>query len=104
VPQLVEMGMDTGGQDLSCTYTQLLSEMAHDKFRLVATEEETQGHVLASDHALVKAAYATVEVLFDRAERTGAQSDWDAAKNAMALLDERRDATKISELKGRLPN
>lgn len=98
VSQILYQGLESRATDCDAAMAALLPEMASYKFKLVAGQEG-----VTADHPIVKAAYSIVDVVFDRAQASGSETDWEYAQDALDLLDSTRDADKIAELQALLP-
>ncbi len=94
VGQMLYQGMEDRAVKSDAAMSALLSDMVNAKFKLIAGAKET----LTADHPLVRAGYALTEVLFDRAEKSDNDADWQYAKDALNLLDSARDAQELAKL------
>ncbi len=94
VGQMLYQGIDERAGESGAAMSALLADMVNSKFRLIAEAEGT----LSADHPLVRSGYALAEVLFDRAEKSGSDADWQYAKDALNLLDSSRDAQELAAL------
>ena len=93
VGQMLYQGIEERTAVSGAALSALISDMANSKFKLVAAETD-----LTADHPIVRSAYALTDVLFDRAQESGSAEDWQYAENALAQLDETRDAEQIARL------
>lgn len=93
VGQMLYQGIEERTAVSGAALSALISDMANSKFKLVAKETD-----LTADHPIVRSAYALTDVLFDRAQESGSAEDWQYAENALAQLDETRDAEQIARL------
>ena len=93
VAQLLYQGIDSRAVPSPEATSALLSEMAHDKFKLVNAAEG-----VTAEHPIVRAGYAMAEVLFDRAQATGSDTDWQYAKDILEVMDAQRDADELAKL------
>lgn len=100
VGQLLYQGIEERAGQSDAAMGALLADMVNSKFKLIAEEEGT----LTAEHPLVRAGYALTEVLFDRAEKSGSDTDWQYAKDALQLLDSSRDAQELQMLQEALQN
>lgn len=93
VAQLLYQGLEDRAVPSQEAVSALLSEMAQDKLKLVNAAEGVD-----AQHPLVRSGYAMAEVLFDRAQATGSDTDWQYAKNILEKLDANRDAEELARL------
>lgn len=94
VGQMLYQGVEDRAGDAEAAMSALLADMVNSKFKLIAEAEGT----LSAEHPLVRAGYALMEVLFDRAEKSGSDADWQYAKDALSLLDSTRDEQELTQL------
>ncbi len=93
VAQLLYQGIDSRAVPSQEAISALLAEMAMDKMKLVNAAEGVD-----AQHPLVRAGYSMAEVVFNRAQETGKDTDWQYAKNVLQQLNAERDAEEIASL------
>ncbi len=91
--QLLYQGINDRAVPSQEAISALLAEMAQDKLKLVNAAEGVD-----AEHPLVRSGYAMAEVVFNRAQATGSDTDWQYAKNILQQLDTTRDAEEIASL------
>ena len=75
-------------------YSALLEDMAESKFALVA-----EGGSVPATHPLVRSGYAVLEAMAAHANATHSYLDRNYFNDALALLDDTRDAEELAKLK-----
>lgn len=94
VAQLLYQGLQNHGTDPNNAYSALLEDMAESKFALVA-----KGGSVPATHPLVRSGYAVLEAMAAHANATHSYLDRNYFNDALALLDDTRDAEELAKLK-----